>query len=244
MLANPATVHGRITIEHIEAERQAMPPEEFGRERMGWWDDPATMTNPVDLKKWDGLSDPSSQAQDPVALAISTAKDRTWSAISAAGKRADGRRHWTVIDYRAGTDWAVPRLAELVGKWNPCAYGLDPAGPEGSFLKAIEEADIKTTCACHGEQGVQLLTARDVTQACGAVYDAVVNDDARHLDQPHLNLSVAQAAVRPSGDGGAWAWSSRLSPVDISPLKAMTVADFLFAIHGHEPEYDVLDSVF
>ena len=37
--ANPA-LDRRITADYIRAERQALSPEEFGRERAGWWDKP------------------------------------------------------------------------------------------------------------------------------------------------------------------------------------------------------------
>jgi hypothetical protein len=237
------SIGNRITYDYVRAERRALPPEEFGRERLGWHDEEADLANPMTLAMWSPLADARSQAQDPVAFAVSMAKDRTWGAIAAAGKRSDGRRHWVIIDYNPGTKWIVPRMRDLIAKWRPCAFGLDPSGPEGSLVKEIEEAELTTKCACHGEQGAQLPNSREVTQACGAVFDAVVNNGARHLDQPHLNLAVAQAAVRPSGDAGAWAWSASRSPVDISPLRAMTIADYLFAEHGHEPEYDVLDSI-
>ena len=64
----------------------------------------------------------------------------------------------------------------------------------------------------------------DVARACGALVDAVTGRQLRHIDQPPLNVAVANAGDRPLGD--AWAWSRARSDVDISPLVAVTFAAF------------------
>lgn len=241
--SNPALGLGRVTLETIRKLKRSMGELGFAREVLCLWPKRLTLGGIFEMKQWSDCADVESQALDPVALAVATAKDRTWSAIAAAGRREDGKVHVTVIDYRPNTDWVVGRLAELAAKWSPCAVGLDPAGPEGSLIKAIEEAEITTRCSCHGEQGVQLLSAREFTQACGLVFDNVKNGRLIHLDQGHLNLSVERAQTKPSGDGGAWVFSRKLSEVDISPLIAVAAAAFLHAEHGVEPDYDVMASI-
>jgi hypothetical protein len=81
-----------------------------------------------------------------------------------------------------------------------------------------------------------LLSARDKAQACGGLYDDCENDRFRHLDQPHLNFAVEKAEVKPAGD--AWAWSLKLSPVDIAPLRSLTWARHAFLAHA-QPEVEV-----
>jgi hypothetical protein len=53
--ANPA-IDRRITIDYIRSERAALPPEEFARERLGWWDDPAAMVAAVQMDQWSRLA--------------------------------------------------------------------------------------------------------------------------------------------------------------------------------------------
>ena len=39
-----------------------------------------------------------------------------------------------MIDKRAGTDWIVDRIAELVERHRPVAVALDPGAPAGSLV--------------------------------------------------------------------------------------------------------------
>lgn len=138
--------------------------------------------------------------------------NRESSAIALSGVRGDGRAHVEVVEHRAGTRWVPDRMAELVARWNPSAVVLDPTSPAGSLLPRLEDAGVTVT----------QITAREHAQACGAFYDAVMDDSLRHLDQVPLNAAVAGARKRPLGD--AWAWSRKASSVDISPLVAVTLA--------------------
>lgn len=228
----------RINEEFIESELGALSAKDFEVERLGigdWPPDDEEFAT-IDARTWSSLADRDSKSLDPVAFAVDVSRDRKWSAIAVAGRRADGRGHGEVVDCRPGTDWVVPRMVELTGKWRPCVWLLDPASPAGALIKGLDEAGLRTKCVCHGEQGVQLVSAREKAQACGALFDACVNDRFRHLDQPHLNLAVAKAATRPADD--VWVWSRKNSPVDISPLWAVTLAKFGFDAHGTTEQED------
>ena len=50
--------------------------------------------------------------REPV-FALDVAPGSSSAAISVAGYRADGLRHWELIDFRPGTDWAVQRVVDL-----------------------------------------------------------------------------------------------------------------------------------
>jgi hypothetical protein len=59
--ANPA-IGKRITVEYVTKERRSLPPREFARERMGWWDPPAVSAadadrSPLNLDWWDASTD-------------------------------------------------------------------------------------------------------------------------------------------------------------------------------------------
>ena len=58
--------------------------------------------------------------------------------------------------------------------------------------------------------------------ACGALFDAVMEDRLRHLDTPVLNSALAVARRRSLGD--AWAWYRKNVAADITPLVACTLA--------------------
>lgn len=233
-VANPQ-LGRRISLDYVAAERRALPPAEFARERMGWWDEPVGGLVPITPEAWAACADGESQVQDPVALAVDITPDRSMAAISAAGRRADGLMHGELVEHRSGTGWVVDRLVELASNWRPCAVVVDPGGPAGSLEKELNERGFRAEPS-DGEWRLHLVGTREYAQACGALVDDVNNGRWRHLDQGPLNRAVEGARTRPLAE--AWAWSRRNSEDDISPLVSVTLARHGFATHGvtEDPE--------
>jgi phage terminase large subunit-like protein len=222
--ANPA-LGIRIDEEFVESERAAMDDAAFSRERLGIWFDPNVNTV-IPPKKWAELADKDSQVQDPLVFAIDANPERGAAAIAVAGRRADGLGHVEVVDARDGTGWLLERILQLQERHKPRAWVLDPASSAGSLLPDLKDKGIEP----------ELVSGREMAQACGAFYEAVVENQAlRHIDQPPLNSALTGARKRPLGD--AWAWHRRNSTIDISPLVAVTLAWHGFALYGgQEPE--------
>ncbi len=204
----------RLTEEFIEAEVRALPEAEFRRERLSI-PDLATGEVAIPEAAWAACADPASAALDPVAFGIDVSPDRSRASISAVGKRADGRRHVTVVDARPGVEWVVPRCAELLRN-SPSAYAIDPAGPAGGLIQLLREAGVEVV-----EVGTRALT-----QACGQFFDLVMSGDLAHRDEGLMNDAVAGASRRSVGD--AWAWARKDARTDITPLYAATVALWAF----------------
>ena len=208
--ANPA-LGRRISVDHIAAERRALPPAEFARERLGWWEDPDKAGAALPLDAWLQCRDRASQAADIRAFAFDVAPDSSWSAIAVAGVRADGLAHVEVVDYRPGTDWLASRLLELVDRYG-VGVAMDGKGPGAALLDELADAGVTPTLMGTGE----------IAQACGGLVDRLVRRSLRHLAQPELDTAVRGAVRRQFND--AWMWSRRQSPVEISPLVAVTLA--------------------
>lgn len=217
--ANPA-LGIRITEEFIESERDAMDDTGFSRERLGIWFDPAAQMV-IDGRKWAALADPGSRIEGPLVFAVDATPERSGAAIAVAGRRKDGLGHVEVVDVRSGTGWVVDRVVELHQRRKPRAWVLDPASAAGAWIPALQERGIEPV----------LITGREMAQACGALYEDVVENGAlRHIDQPQLNAALSGARKRHLSD--AWAWHRRDSTVDISPLVAVTLAWHGVATHG------------
>lgn len=211
-LANPA-MGIRIGEEFIEREFAALPLTEFRRERLGVWDDEAAGSDwVIPIEAWKACADPASEIEDPVVFAPDVSFDRAWASISVAGARSDGVPAIEVVDYRKGTSWVAPRLAELVQRHGALGIGLDPGGPSGSLIPELESLGVPLI----------LMSARDIAQGCGAIFDAVVSGSLRHRDQPELTTAVSSARKRPLGD--AWAWSRKEAASEITTLISATVA--------------------
>jgi hypothetical protein len=209
-LANPA-LGRRIALSYIRAERRALPPEEFGRERLGWHTEPAGLGG-IPLERWSACADEASKPTSRPVFMIDASPGLRSVAIVACMYRPDGFPHVEVVAHGVGHDWAAPRAAQLQ-RHRPIDWIIDPGGPAGALLPDLQ---------AHGLEPRQM-SARDLGQACEAFAAAVNEKGVRHLDDPALNRAVASAGRREIGDG-LWAWSRRKSESDISPLVAATGA--------------------
>lgn len=231
--ANPA-MGRRITAEYIAAERRALPPAEFGRERMGWWDDPAEGFSPLSFDVWRLQADPRSQVTGRVALGFQVRPDLSAAAVAVAGRRPDGLGHGEVVEHRAGTGWLVDRLVELAARWDPVVTVLNASGQSVSVLRDLTERGFDAVPPGKdpgpGKRRLWVLGSREYAQACGALVRDVTDGGWRHLAQRPLDDAVEAVRTRPLED--AYAWSSKNSGADISPLEAVTVARHGFAAFG------------
>jgi hypothetical protein len=220
--ANPA-MGRRITQAYIAAERRALPPTEFARERLGWWDEPGLETQVVSVGDWQDLLDVGSAADRIDAFAIEVSLDRAVAAIGMAGTRADGLIHVEAIELRRGTGWVVARCVELNAAHGPAMFAVDGGGPANSLIADLEAAGLKVAVA----------QTRDVGIACAGFVDAVGQKLLRHGPQPELLAAVMGAKKRPLGDG-AFAFGRKASGVDISTLQAVTLAHWAASTHSDD----------
>jgi phage terminase large subunit-like protein len=110
----------------------------------------------------------------------------------------------------------VPLVTKLRQDRPEAVVMLDATGGAGSLIEPLEKAGLSV------EDGELIIAStRDMTQACGAFYDAVVDSTVRHVDQPVLNLAIGAARWRSVGDARAW---TRQGDTDISPLVVATLA--------------------
>jgi hypothetical protein len=205
--ANPA-LGKRLAVERIRAERRAMPPEEFVRERLGWWDEPASsQAAGLPLEAWAGCLVEGALPASTAALAVDVTPDFSWSSIA----RADDDGVIEIVARRRGTAWVREELSELVGSSRVTTV-VDFGGPASVLKDDLEDLGVP----------LLVLSGKEVAQACAAFVDAVVRHAVTHRGQPELDAAVEGASRRPLGD--AWAWSRKSSAVDISPLVAVTFA--------------------
>lgn len=237
--ANPA-LGIRISENDILRELGSMGDAEFRRERLGIWHE-EEVEQVVDPEVWAALADPRSHPADPVSFAVDITPDRASASIGVAGYRPDGLRHNEVVEQRNGTRWVVDRLVQLVSRWRVCAVALDATSPAASLIPDLERCGIRTSPE-RGETLLEIVGSSSMAQACGGWIDGVTGDQIRHIDQAPLNAALAGAKQRPMGDA-AWKWSRKDSSIDISPLVAVTLADYALALHGDAADVDVTDNI-
>jgi hypothetical protein len=224
--ANPQ-MGRRIRTETIRNERLALPPEEFGRERLGWWDDPGQVEHIFGAAQWArcAIPDQGTPPTDGIALGIAVSVDRGWSSISGATP-LPGRELVGLLDRRRGTDWVVDEVRRLQDKLH-CLVGIDSRGPAADLIDDLKAAGVN----------LRLLTTTDVLDANAAFFDKVQTQTIAHMSHPELEDAVRGAQRRPVSD--RWAVGRRNSTSDVSPLEGAVIADYLLGF-----SYDPLLSVF
>lgn len=219
---HPALGH-TIDLDVIRSDFESMELAEFERAYLNRWTHGVTAA-PIPVSTWERRADGDAAPGETVCFAVDFAPDREHASIAVAGNGDDDRHVLELVDRRTGTDWVVGRVVQLWDRWSPVAVVVDQVGPASTIIPDLEQAGVQ----------VVTTTSRDMAQACGRLFDAVLNDKVRHLGQPDLTAAVAGAAKRRLGD--AWAFSRSSSAVDISPLVAATLA--LWGLTTIEPEVE------
>jgi len=206
--ANPS-MGRRISVEWIASERRTMSADEFARERLGWWEEPASSVAGLPLPLWDAATS-SVPPGTVLAYGVDVTPDFSHAAIARATAVPDG----ILLDlaaHRRGTSWVAEEMSTLRSEtMTPVALDL------GSPASVLAD-DFR----CFGIETVNP-SARDVAQACSGLLDGLIRHRVWHASNPALDSAVKGASRRPMGE--AWAWSRKNSLVDISPMVAITLA--------------------
>lgn len=191
----------RMSVEYVEAERRMLPPAEFARERLGWWDESEDATASLDADLWMSLADPGAERGSGQVFAVTTAPDHSWSAVAVAWRRSDAAVQVMLADYRPGSAWVGERVAELTATWGGVVV-LDTAS-KGLVAGADEPSESAQA------------------QAHNAIADAMETGLVRHGNEAAMNVAVRAARWKPFGNTRVL---DRRGATDISPITAAALA--------------------
>jgi hypothetical protein len=214
-IANPA--YGRrITAERMQDFRDEMPPTEFIREFLGWWDEPGTADAAFGPGKWEACAGDPPQGVPMGAIGLAASMDQTHGAITAAAN--DGRViHLKPLQHGPGTTWMIDRAKQLQDQ-HGVEVAIDKRGPAAPLIPHLERAGVTLT----------ILDTGGVLDACASLLDLVREGRVQHAMYPELEAAVAGAVRRLVGD--RWAWGRKVSTADISTLEAATLAAHLVSL--------------
>lgn len=229
-VTNPA-LGRRITLDTLRAMRQAMPPEEFAREFMVWWDDSEVSDNPpaLDFDRWGALSDPDAKMPARVSVYVSVSPDASRTTIAAVGDGRDGRPLGVTVT-RPGVAWAAKRLAKMTTKRDVAGIALNARSQAGVLVPMLKAAGVDFEKA----------SSEEVGQACAGLLRGVEDRTFAYVSQPPLDAAAQEAHTREVGEAVVFDQRDPGAP-DISPLVALAGA-----LHrwSSEPDYDELDSIY
>jgi hypothetical protein len=197
---------------------------------------------------WVRLTDAGSQRdrEAGVAIGVDISPLRDYAAVQVYGLRGDGLGHTQLADYRPGTKWLIPRLKELREALEPISIAMG-RGTFAFLETALDAADFHRPEDPEAPQAGDLAVtnAVDMAAAAGQLLEAVREESFRVVPNRHLDVAVASAKTRQTGE--TIAWTTKGVEGDISPLVAMTLARWSYVTRSHLLEgsqYDVLQSIF
>lgn len=205
-----------LTLEYLQSEREALPPGEFGRERMGWWDDPTT-SELFGPKKWENGGREERPAELAIqAFGIAVSMDLTSAAIVAGA--IDGEDAWMKpLQHGPKTNWVVEKAKALQDTYG-ATFVVDGRGPAAMLIPHLETAGVR----------VHTASTADVLDACATLETKVTDGQLLHTNATELNDAVIGAVKRPVGD--RWALGRKDATSDITPLEAGTLAIWLAGV--------------
>ena len=205
----PAHPH-RTSFETLEDEHAA-DREGFAREKLCMRVSKVDRVIPADVWMKAQTGDAPG---DTVTLAVDVDEGRAWYSVVAVG---DGVGELVEHKPTGGlTDGEKPvrlidRLTQLASD-HAAVLCLDTSGPAGSLVDDLEAEGVP----------LEKFSGRELADACGRLYDGLVDGTLAVRRHPDFDKAVSGAARKPLGD--AWGWSRTRSTVDITPLVALTLA--------------------
>lgn len=222
-----------MTVEHVLAEREALPPAEFARERMGWWEDPdlgdsAADTQPAfEPSVWAACFGEIPADYEVGSVGVATSFGGRQSAI-VLGARSGDRVLGLPAQHGDGTSWVVTAAVELAVE-HRVPIVLDKGGPAGFLLHELEKQARAKGVRVRGLTFAQAADAAALLDQYVESGRLLHGCDGSADGGPWelLQRSVESATRRASGD--RWLWGRKPAKKgdaapDITPLEATTVA--------------------
>lgn len=213
----------RVQRETIRSLRQAMPPAEFAREFLVWWEDPPTEdTAQLFGPHWGRQGIPDAAMPTPRCLGVAVELDRSHSSIGGCGDHGDNdirvvfpaTSRADIGGRRPGTTWVIDEVCAMADR-HQIPVAIAGSGPGADLVEPLRE-----------RLGERLLVADmdDLKGACATFYDGVTESHAVfHNDSDELNAEARGAVKRMSGDRFLW---GRKGASGSSMLEAVTLANW------------------
>lgn len=226
--ANCALWAGRATLASVAKMRRSLPPLEFMREFLSWWEDPPNAEGgALDVERWLHLVDVDAKPVRPLSFGVDVAEDRLAS-LAAAWRRPDGAVQVMVtqdeqVDVGLPPATAVDRLVELGGRWGGTVW---LGGPAVGLADDLAAAGVQT----------DTVSGPDFAAASGRFADLLNAGGIWHGSQRELTEAVRGAQWRSVGTAGERAFQLKDRP-GVGPLAAVTRALHGLNVRSPEPRY-------
>lgn len=227
-MANPSMgVEGICPLDAIEDDYEAMSVQQFARECLGMWDDPA-MHSVIPFDIWDACKTTEAPPDGPCVLSLDVSPARDWASVAVAQKYPDARNFVACLKSDRGTDWILPFLQRAIASQSnpPKAIAVQGSGQAGTFAAELEQIGYK----------VYNLGRQDVAKATGQFVDDVNYKKLLHPDEPLLKSALGAAEKYKIGleHEEGWGWKRRSPHTDITAIVACSYANRCLTLESVE----------
>lgn len=220
-LTNPSL---GITIQPstIEAEVDQMMPEDFARERLGWWVDGVAGDCVIPANDWEEcrtFDPPQPMGDEKMAAGIKFTADGAKVALSVAVKQGE-RAYVECLDYapmNRGVKWLAEWISDRRDKL--AMVYIDGKSNTGALVAKLNEAD-------YPDKGFKVMGTSDVISASSMFANAVSEHEVEHSGQPLLDESVTHVVKRKIGADGGWGFgngAAECAPAESAAFAYMAV---------------------
>lgn len=231
-VANPSLgVEGIAPLDALEDSFMTLSVQEFAREHLGMWDDPA-MTSVIPFEAWKACAREFESGVNPIVgdrvVALDVAPQMEWASVVGAGWDDQGRSHVEVIKNEVGTDWVLPTMQRMIASEHPPVAVAVQAGAKSSMYgPELEQMGFK----------VVYFSQQEVGRATARFESDIADLSLTHYDDPHLLSGLGGADRYNIGDpnrAGGWGWLRRSTSVDITGIVAASYANHLLTLESVE----------
>lgn len=225
-VANPSLgVEGIAPLDAIEDNFLTLSVQEFAREHLGMWDDPA-MLSVIPFDAWDACT-VEFEGVSPIVgdrvVCVDVGPQLEWGSIVGAGLDAEFRTHVEVVKNDVGVDWVLPTFKRMsVSQNRPVAVCVQAGSRASMFGPDLEQLGFK----------VVYFSQQEVARATSRFESDVFERALTHFDDPVLKSGLGGADKFSIGDParGAWGWLRRSTSVDITGIVAASYANHLLTL--------------
>lgn len=191
----------------ISGEADQFSPDDFARERLGWWNpDTLQFDAAIDPVAWDKCRVDKAPKDGKIAFGIKFAPDSKNVAVAGCVLPDDGKPYVEIVDVRSmpgSMRWIIDFVKQRED--TAALFAIDGR----AYSQALVQDLIKENVS---QRAILAANASEVMAASQMLVTRISDQEVEHYGQPGLDRCVKGCAKRPIGTNGGWGFGDGTAP--------------------------------
>lgn len=195
-----------IAPETIEMEAETTDPEQFARQRLGWWTGQRAAQTLIAEAEWKALEADSSDSWEKLAYGVRFSSDGAVVALSVAIQNGE-RCHVEFIRQEAtsqGIRWLVDWLIERQDQ--AACIAIDGKSAADDLRLQLQDGGIN-------KKAIQVANTEFAINAAAAMVNGVADGTVTHYPSEELDASATKSVKRKIGSSGGFGFAGEESEI-------------------------------